>query len=45
MKLEEGVTVWDGNKKYKGECPDFVAEKLGLLKKSVRTDKKESADK
>jgi len=40
MTLAKGVTVWDGNKKYKGECPDKVAEKLGLKKQASQQEKK-----
>ncbi len=32
MKLEPGQTIVVKNKKYKGEIPDAVAEKIGLKK-------------
>lgn len=42
MKLKPGQTVYHGGKKYVGNVPDEVAEKVSLKKKKVekpKTDK------
>lgn len=42
-KLPEGVTVWKGKKKYRGECPEhiFEAYKATLVKSSSKKSEPE----
>lgn len=46
MKLARGTKIVIGKKVYKGEVPDAIAEKAGLLKpKTDKTDKTEKKSK